>query len=127
MMYRALIVQPGETPVLANTDTDLPALQDLVGGWIEVLKPIVRDGDWHAYVNEEAALRPGFEPNPLATRLAVDLGWLPSSDRPLLGTVVFVGTGLAGNDFHVPEHVVEAARALGEVFVSESLRDAEGR
>jgi hypothetical protein len=106
-MHRALVIEPTHTPRLTRIDAYLPALQDLVGGYIEGLG--APDADWHAYCNEEGKIE-GLPINRFATALAHALGW-PVGDV-LVGTVVFLGVGIAGNEADVPNYVIDAAERL---------------
>ena len=82
----------------------LVRLQQAVGGYIEAIS----GPGWHAYINEDGLML-RLPPNLRATRLAEQFGWV--AGQPLVGTVVFLGSGSPndGDDHDVPVPMVEYA------------------
>lgn len=101
---RAVLVRPsGEhtyTDIARDTDSGLSALQQIVGGNIELV-PL--DGSAYIYVNEEGLLD-GLPVNELATRALLEL-------RPamagtfLVGDAVFLGFTRGGNEADCPARI----------------------
>lgn len=100
---RALVIpvdQPPHVQVLASTE--LRALQQLIGGFVELHYPAL---SWHVYCHEgsSAGLR-HLPENPVATKLVLAAD---ASFRVVIrGTAVIVGTGYRGNDRDVPEELL---------------------
>jgi hypothetical protein len=104
----ACVITPGEDPVVEVITADLPALQGLVGGGIEVIGPQVGNLlGWHAYIHGEGKFEELPE-NSQASALAVALGWVPFMGDYLVGTVVFVGDGPDGEEADLPLAIVQA-------------------
>lgn len=113
-MIRVLIVPADLTrgPEVREIDGDLPVLQDLVGGYIEVISPSTGvAAPWHGYANEEGLLM-SLAYNPRATVLAKALGWY---GEILVGDVVFLGDGRDGEEADVPPHVLMTAAMLMDI------------
>lgn len=114
----ALIVTPGpleEPPPsapwsaeLRRIPTTLEAMQQLVGGYIEAIRPLQGMRSWTGWVNEEGLYDPACLPNPVGSAFARAHGWYPAAI--LRGTVVFVGANGGPEDIDLPDHIVTAAR-----------------
>ena len=103
---RALIIHPDGTSDVQYINSNLAALQQIVGGYIEDVGSAVPG--WIGYCNENGKVE-GLPYNPLATRLALTLLWNDGNhDRDVLvGTVVFLGFDEdEGAEIDLPEAVV---------------------
>ena len=105
MTLRVLVMPPGDQPRVETLGEDeLTGLQQLVGGWIE----IVSCGSFDLVVAEEGKVR-GDSRNPEATDLArAHRPW--AAQQVLVGTAVAVGraveAGGGGGFADVPEDLV---------------------
>lgn len=98
-----LVVEPDGTGHLREIPAQGPedayhAVRGIIDGWLQQVQPSTDGfGAWSVLIDEEGKLR-GLPANPVATMLAVRLGWEPGmglgaiSDH-LVGTAVFVGHG----------------------------------
>lgn len=112
---RVLIITPNgtrETTELAGpVSTMLEQVQQLVGGFITALGG--RDG-WAAYVNEDGQ-QLQLPLNPLATTLAVALGWRFLEGDALFGVAVFFGRRPGSStESDVPARVTQLAEMVAE-------------
>lgn len=102
---RVLVVQPTGRCITRKVDPLLANLQEIVGGYIQV----VDFAGGHAYCDEEGKIKRSL-PNRVATILARELGWPPGDI--LVGTVVFLGDGPDGSESDVPVTVLDTLREL---------------
>lgn len=111
---RALIVEPGSVTarwqaIDADESPQLAALQELVGGYIEIVSGTGPNGHaWAAFLNEEGRLH-GLPPNEAATALLDALG---RGVGMVVGTVAFLGT-FGGGTLDCPADVARTATACG--------------
>ena len=118
---------PADGPETAYT-----AVRGIIDGFLQQVQPpldVDRYGPWSVMIDEEGKLR-GLPANPIATMLAVRLGWDPGmgldaiSDH-LVGTAVFVGSeGDRWASF--PEPALAEAREFYR-HVPADLHDDAGR
>ena len=104
-MVKAFVIRPGTDGEVIEMESDVTAMQAMVGGWLEMLRPtkgIQAFTGWHAWCDEEGAMR-AAEGNMMATLLAHALGW--PGGQVLVGTVVFVGGEEVDRD--VPQFVMD--------------------
>ena len=100
----------GSGATLLALPTELRTFRDAIGGgWLEAIgvpDPTDAMPAWHAYVDEEGAIK-GLAANVAATRLARAAGW-PGADL-LHGPVLFLGT-VGEDEADVPVPLVTLAR-----------------
>ena len=87
---------------------------DLVGGWIQGIKPQVDHGfgDWFAYCNEEGKLE-RLPRNVIADEILTNLGWAGVLGGDfLVGTIVIVGALPSGDDTDVPDKTLQYVLAF---------------
>lgn len=107
---KALVITPfgfAVTDIEAGADTS-QVFHDLVGGWMDVVRPLNPAIKVVGYVHDEGLLM-GLDPNPIACALF---------GRFLVGNVVVVGTlnseGVDdGESYDVPSEVVDFVQWLG--------------
>jgi hypothetical protein len=101
---RCIVVQPDETITVRHVANDLAALQEIVGGYIELVR-LTCEFPATAYINEEGKIH-GLPANPAASFIA--------SLRPgdyIAGTMVILGPPDAGgNDTDVSDAVISWLR-----------------
>jgi hypothetical protein len=107
-MTHVLIVQPDGTGSL----TDLTEMDDfrkaVGGGFIQML----RGGSCFALVDEDAKLL-GAPNNPLASTLAMKLGYEAIPPDFLAGPVVFHSGVVEEHTVDISEHVIKVAEGIG--------------
>lgn len=97
---RVVVIEPTKPPELREIETGLEPLQELVGGYIEML---FIDEECHGWVNDEGK-RLGLTPNFNATAVMNQHGpGLLPWDSGIVGTMVIAGSGDEGDDIDVPE------------------------
>ena len=113
-MYTALILPAriSEPVRVESLEAGRKALEDLVGGEIEV----ITRGDWDVYLNADGVIA-DLPPNLRAAQLMRDRGLdLAGAAR---GTAVFLGHGSHGEVADAPEHLIRLAENLyGATFVA---------
>ena len=114
MNATALVISPDGTATLTHI-TDLNAMQNAVGGWIEAF-PLPLDTGVSVYGNEEAKVH-GMERNVTAHRLLDALGWQPRPEDYPAGTLMFFGLVNRGGEdgwveTDVPQRVLDIAERL---------------
>jgi hypothetical protein len=107
-MSRCLVVQPDGTGEL----TDLSEMDDyskaIGGGFMKAL----RGGKCFAICDEDGVTL-GYPCNPLATTLAMKLGYEAVPPDFLAGTIIFHGGVVEEHTVDVAEPVILVARAIG--------------
>ncbi|MCU6481931.1 DUF3846 domain-containing protein [Arthrobacter sp. A2-55] len=100
---RALLI-PSNTetaPTVIDIDPGLKAIQDAVGGYIQMIG--IRDHDINAYLCEEGKLL-GMPFNPRATAIALSTSSIFPTDV-IVGDILFVGPcDEEGYDTDLPQH-----------------------
>lgn len=97
---RVVVIEPTKPPELREIKGDLKTLQELVGGYIEML---FIDEECHGWVNDDGK-RLGLTPNNNATAIMNQYGpGLIPGDPGIVGTMVIAGSGDEGDDIDVPE------------------------
>lgn len=96
-----------EVKVLPVADHD--TLSGIVGGWLEMIGPMVNGfGPWHGYVDEEGKIK-GLARNFTATDIATMLGWGGEvAGDYIAGPLVLLGPGEEGEEGDVPTKVITA-------------------
>jgi len=109
---------------LRDQTRQLEALQRMVDGYVEVIRPHpqLRPDNvpgWHAFVNEEGLIR--AQPfNPIGTAVARIAGW--ASNSYLVGPVVFCGDSTPpGLTWSAPDLLSTLVRSLGVPIHREPL------
>jgi Domain of unknown function (DUF3846) len=107
-MTHVLIVQPDGTGSLTDL-TELDDFRKAIGGdFIQMLK----GGSCFALVDEDAKLL-GAPNNPLASTLAMKLGYEAIPPDFLAGTVIFHSGVVDEHTVDISEHVIDVAVAVG--------------
>lgn len=100
---KAILILPSGATSVVNWTT-LEDMQQLVGGYIELLR--CREG-FGAYVNEDGKAM-GLPFNPKATNLCVKFLWGGEPLDKIVGSMVLVGPGTAdGDDTDVPDWLIK--------------------
>jgi hypothetical protein len=107
-MTHVLIVQPDGTGELTDLSAPDEYRKVIGGGFTETLQ----GGSCFALVDEDGKLI-GLPHNPLASVLAMKLGYEEVPPDFLVGTVIFHSGEVDEHSVDVSEHVIEVAEAVG--------------
>jgi hypothetical protein len=107
-MAHVLVVRPDGTGELTDLAEEEEYRKVIGGGFIETL----RGGSCFALVDEDGKIM-GEPNNPLATVLAMKLGYEAVPPDFLAGTVIFTSGVVDEHAVDISEHVIEVARAIG--------------
>jgi hypothetical protein len=107
-MTHVLIVLPDGRGELADLTEDDEFRKAIGGGFVQML----HGGTCFALVDEDGKIM-GEPTNPLATVLAMKLGYEDVPPDFLAGTVIFTSGVVDEHSVDISEHVLEVARAIG--------------
>lgn len=107
-MTHVLIVQPDGTGELTDLTGDDDYRKVIGGGFVQMLQ----GGSCFALVDEDGKLM-GEPTNPLATVLAMKLGYESVPPDFLAGTVIFTSGVVDEHSVDISEHVIEVAVGIG--------------
>jgi hypothetical protein len=120
---KLLALRPDQTYEIIETSEDdqLKTMQQLVGGYVELIMPRSEHTRGHCiYVNEESALIP-LPLNTYAMRIMKTLGY-DTREARIYGVVVVCGSNRAGEDVTLSDRLIARIKTLHE-DVSKKLRD----
>jgi len=107
-MTQVLIIQPDGTGELTDLAGEDDYRKAIGGGFTQML----HGGTCFALVDEDGKIM-GEPNNPLATVLAMKLGYEAVPPDFLAGTVIFTSGVVDEHSVDISEHVIEVARAIG--------------
>jgi hypothetical protein len=109
---KAVVIENTGNAALVDLDTSLESLQAVIGGYLQIIQPMVPGyGKWHAYIDEEGKIKDRPR-NFTADDIAVMLGWGGAvAGDFIVGPMVLLGETPDGEEADVPQKVIDAVLA----------------